>query len=207
VRISWVVGGLLVVTLTACSQTSNAPQSSGSASSASGSGGSSASPTPKPTPTRTATPPTRAALPSQCSLLLPNSVIDKALGRRLGGKTVYIKGLAEPKIGRTGRATCRYGVHNKAVPIEVGVSGYRTVAEANSRVQVTVTAERDAGASSQSTTVGGHHATVLLGKHGSLLVYGSVNRTVAVTLGAGVAGRSAAKVLETLAASVDANLP
>jgi hypothetical protein len=134
-------------------------------------------------------------------------VIDKALGRRLGGKTLYIKGLAEPTIGRTGRATCRYGVRNKAVPIEVGVSGYRTAAEASSRVAITVTAERDAGAATQATTVGIEHATILLGKHGSLLVYGSSNRTVAVTLGAGVVGASAAKVLKTLAASVDANLP
>jgi hypothetical protein len=134
-------------------------------------------------------------------------VIDKALGKRLGGKTVYIKGLAEPKIGRTGRATCRYGVRNKAVPIEVGISGYRTAAEANSRVQITVTAEREAGASTRSTKVGTEKASVLLGTHGSLLVYGSSNRTVAVTLGAGVAGPGAAKVLETLAASVDANLP
>lgn len=151
--------------------------------------------------------PSRAALPADCSLLLPNSVIDKALGRRLGGKTLYIKGLAERSIGRTGRATCRYGVHNKAVPIEVGVSGYKTEAQAKARVRITVTAERDAGASAQTTTVGTERATILLGKHGALLVYGSSNRTVAVTLGAGIAGRSAAKVLKTLAASVDSNLP
>ena len=134
-------------------------------------------------------------------------MIDKALGKQLGGKTVYIKGVAEPKIGRTGRATCRYGVRNKAVPIEVGVSGYQTAAQANSRVQITVTAERDAGATAQTTTVGTEHATILLGRHGSLLVYGSSNRTVAVTLAPGLVGASAAKVLKTLAASVDANLP
>lgn len=205
-RISWAIGGLLTLALAGCTQTSNAPQSNVSAS-ASGSASSSASSTPKPTATRTVAAPPKAALPADCSLLLPNSVIDKALGKRLGGKTVYIKGVAESKIGRTGRATCRYGVRNKAVPIEVGVSGYRTAAQAKSRVQVTVTAERDAGARSQAATVGTEHATILLGKHGSLLVYDSANRTVAVTLAAGVVGPSAAKVLKTLAASVDANLP
>jgi len=145
-------------------------------------------------------------LPNDCSLLLTHATVNKALGRTLTGKTVYIKGLAEPKIGRTGRATCRYGVRNKAVPIEVGVSGYQTVAEADTRVKVTVGAERDAGASSSSTTIAGHGATVLLGKHGSLLVYGDSNRTVAVTLGAGVGGRQAATVLQKLAAAVAANL-
>jgi hypothetical protein len=138
---------------------------------------------------------------------LTHATINKTLGKTLTGKSIYIKGVAEKSIGRTGRSTCRYGVRGKSVPIEVGVSGYRTAAQAAARVKITVSVERDAGARASSTKVGTQPATMLLGQHGSLVVYGDSNRTVAVTLAHGVGGTKVAAVLKTLSAAVAANLP
>jgi hypothetical protein len=203
-----VVGGLLVVTLAGCSQASNGPKNANSATTATAT--SAARTTAKPTskPTHVKPPPLhRATLPSDCTLLLTHGTVNRALGKAVTGKTIYIKGLAEPKIGRTGRVTCRYGVKGKSIPIEAGISGYRTASQASTRVRVTVAAERDAGARVSTTTIGGQPATILLGKNGSLLVYCDSNRTVAVTLDRGVGGTKVATVLKTLADAVSANLP
>jgi hypothetical protein len=204
VRTRWVVGGLLLVTLAACSQTSNAP-AGGVPVPTTAPSKTKASPTPTPRPTPKV--PARAALPTDCTLLLTHASINKALHRTLTGRTIYIKAVPEPRIGRTGRVTCRYGVTSKSVPIEVSVSGYRTVAEATNRVRVSVKAEEDAGAHATPTTIAHQPATITIGRHGSLLIYGTVNRTLAVTVAPGVGGSRTAAILKDLAEVVVANLP
>jgi hypothetical protein len=197
-----------VATLAGCSQTSNGPKNAtaSTATAATSAAKTTAKPTPKPTHVKP--PPLhRAALPTDCTLLLTHGTVNRALGKAVTGKTIYIKGVAEARIGRTGRVTCRYGVKGKSIPIEAGISGYRTASQASTRVRVTVAAERDAGARVSTATIGGQPATILLGKNGSLLVYRDSNRTVAVTLDRGVGGTKAATVLKTLAAAVSANLP
>jgi hypothetical protein len=204
VRTSWVIGGLLLVTLAACSQTSNAPPG-GVPAPTTATPKAKATPTPTPRPTPKA--PARAALPTDCTLLLTHASINRTLGRTLTGRTIYIKGVPESRIGRTGRTTCRYGVSGKTVPIEVSVSGYRTVAEATTRVRVSVAAEVDAGAHATKTTIAHGPATITIGRHGSLVIYGTVNRTVAVTIAPGVGGTRTPTVLKQLAEVVVANLP
>lgn len=192
------------MTLAACSQTSNAP-AGGVPVPTTAPSKTKASPTPTPRPTPKA--PARAELPTDCTLLLTHASVNKILGRTLTGHTIYIKAVPEPAIGRTGRVTCRYGVNGKSVPIEVSISGYRTVAEATNRVTVSVKAEQDAGAHATPTTIGHEPATITIGHHGSLLIYGTVNRTVAVTVAPGVGGTKTAAILKDLADIVVANLP
>ena len=130
----------------AAAPTSAAPTSGGS-----GSGSPSASASP-------------AALPTGCDSLLPFTDLDQALGRPLFGQTVFTKGVAQPSIGRTGRVTCGYGVPNNGrgvPPVEVGVSTYKDVESATSRVEATVSQLRAIGASQRAATVSGLPATAL----------------------------------------------
>ncbi len=203
VRLSWMAGGLLFVTLAACSQTSNAPP-----------GGvkvpTTAPSKTKASPTATHTTPkapSRASLPTDCTLLLTHASVNRVLGRTLAGQTTYIKALPEPSIGRTGRVSCRYGVSGKSVPIEVDISGYETVAQATNRVKISVAAEVDGGAHTTQTTIAHEPATITIGPDGSLLIYGSVNRTVAVTLAPGTGGTRTPTILKQLGELVVANLP
>ncbi len=80
-------------------------------------GGPSPSPSaaPSSTPSGSPTPSGAAApLPETCADVLTLDEMDNAVGHALPGQSVYIKGQAEPKIHRTGRITCRYGVHKAA---------------------------------------------------------------------------------------------
>jgi hypothetical protein len=140
-------------------------------------------PTPTPTPTSTA-----LALPDSCQSLLPLIDLDDALGIPMVGQTAYIKGVAEPKIKRTGRVTCRYGIvkvgHTNHPPkLEVGVSTYTDDAAATQRVETTVTGLRSSGDKPTDVTVNGVPAKILTATTGSAtLVVGTGNRTVVITL-------------------------
>jgi hypothetical protein len=132
--------------------------------------------------------------------------LTSALGKSLDGETKYIKGLDEPKIHRTGRTTCRYGVKGKEVPVEVGVSGYSTVDAATARMDVTINAEVDAGAQKVPVKVANLDGTILLGKNGSTILVQLQNRTVAITIAPNLA-KDPQKALTQIAATVMANLP
>ncbi|MBI3688949.1 MAG: hypothetical protein HY241_16715 [Actinobacteria bacterium] len=151
------------------------------------------------------------ALPASCPDILSLDDLDHAVGRFLPGRTVYIKGQGEPKIGRIGRVTCRYGVHSSgtatAVPVEVGLSSYADAAAAAHLIQRTVDQQRDAGASQSDVTVGDTPATVLLAADSSSLVLARGALTVAVTITKEVApADGAAAVLTALATAAMARL-
>jgi hypothetical protein len=159
--------------------TSSAPPPSGSAS---GSGSGSA--TPGPTATSSA-----PALPQVCSDVLPLIDLDQALGTPLTGRTDQIEGVPEPKINRTGRITCRFGIltdprTKKAKPakIEVGVSTYTDEAAAKDRVESTIVSLRGDGATPHPVTANGVEANVLTGAGVGTFVCATGNRTVVVTL-------------------------
>ena len=178
-----------------------------------------ASPSPSATGTATqtgsATPtptPSGAPLPASCSELLPILDLDDALGVPLVGRTAYIKGVAEPKINRLGRVTCRYGLqplpHNKTSPprLEVGVSAYTDAESATERVDATVVAARSEGASPREVQVGGKPATALLGPS-PLIVFASDTRTVAITFGHLLVRGDPTKPLVAVAELALKNLP
>jgi hypothetical protein len=147
------------------SQTAAAPTATSSAT----------SPTPTPTPN----------LPAGCDQLLPFTDLDQALGRPLFGQSRYVVGVAEPKIGRTGRVTCQFGLAaNGRGPalLEVGVSTYKDADSATDRIAATVAALRANATSQKTASVAGQDATMIGTKTDYNLVVAQGDRTVAVTL-------------------------
>ncbi|MCW2540047.1 MAG: hypothetical protein JWN95_1772 [Frankiales bacterium] len=149
--------------------------------------------TPTPTPTPTATTP--VSLGGTCDDLLPVSRVNGAVGKPVVGTTAYVVGVAEPNIGRLIYLNCRYGiakrVKGKPAPgplLEVGVSLYKTAAQASSRVQATVDDYASQGATSRPVAIGQFPGTLLVGFGSPTLVVNAGPRTVAVTLSTRVVG-------------------
>jgi hypothetical protein len=128
-------------------------------------------------------------LGGECEDLLPVSTVDDALGRPVFGRTAFVRGVAEPNIGRLTYLNCRYGlaapVKGKPAPqplVEIGISLYNSASQASTRVQGTVADYRTHGASQQDAAVGNDPATILLGYGSPTLVLAEGPRTIAVTV-------------------------
>lgn len=191
--------GLLV--LAGCSQAKKdnqaAPPPSSTPSSTSASASRSASATPKAT--------AKPTLGGECGDLLPLSAVDQALGRPVIGTTSFIRGIAEPNIGRLTYLNCRYGipkaVKGKPAPtaqLEIGVSLYNSAAQATKRVQGTINDYRDHGAGQQDIKVGTVDAVLLLGYGAPTLVASDGPRTVAITISPALIKTGGQAKLQTL---------
>lgn len=146
---------------------------------------------------------TQTKLPGSCYSQLSLGTMVNAVGHPLPGPTAFVVGQADPSIGRVTYLDCKYGISRAQGPtIEVGVSLYRTAAQAARRVAATTRDFTDQGASATPTTVGQGPATLLIGatskSYGPTLVLASGQRTVAVTLRQGTA--RPAPLLEKLGA-------
>lgn len=146
-----------------------------------------------------------AKLPGSCDDMLPLPVVENALNRNVPGLTAFVVGVAEPDIHRLGYVNCRYGLATAQSPpaIEIGISLYRTAADAAARIPATVDDFTAHGATASDTTVSGAPAQLLTGGsgagYGPTIVLASGQRTVAVTL-APSATRNSRGDLTTLAA-------
>jgi hypothetical protein len=180
--------------LAACNSASNGPQLV----SAPQTTASKASPTPSPTPTRAK--PQKVVLPADCDGVLSVANVSHALGKPVKGKTIFLRNVALPKIHRTGRVTCYYGVTStiSKSPVQAGMSAYSTAEAATSRLAITVAAERSAGANVLPIKIGDIPGTVLVGKAGALLVVAQGQRTIAISLAKGVGGADPQHALNML---------
>jgi hypothetical protein len=153
-----------------------------------------------------------ASLGGRCDTLLPVSAVDDALGRPVIGKTSDILGVAEPNIGRLTYLNCRYGigatVKGKPVPapqVEIGISLYKSVAQAAQRVQGTVEDYRSHGSTQQAAAAGTYPGTVLIGYGAPTIVVAAGPRTVAVTVLASlIAGTPTTSLVALAKAALDA---
>jgi hypothetical protein len=178
-----VTAGLLVAgLLSGCSKAApkSAPPSSSSAPASSSASAPSSS-----APTSAVGAPT---LGGECADLLPLSTVEEALSRPVIGQTAFVRGVAEPNIGRLTYLNCRYGlaapVKGKPAPqpqLEIGISLYNSPDQAATRVRGTIEDYRSHGASQQNAAVGQDAATILLGYGNPTLVVAEGPRTVAVT--------------------------
>ena len=130
-------------------------------------------------------------LPGNCYSMLSLYDVEKAVGHRIAGKTVFIVGLPDKTIGRLTYVNCRYGVASTAAksspPIEINVALYKTPATAQRRYENTIRDYVANGATSTEVTVSGQPAAILTGGIGAayrvpLLVAAAGQRTVAVSL-------------------------
>jgi hypothetical protein len=205
-----VILAVAVLLVAGCGQKSNNDgQGATPSASPSGTASGSAGPSGSSTPSGSAAP---SNLPQTCGDVLSLDELDTAVGRPLPGQTTFIKGQAEPKINRTGRVTCRYGVHKVAnktvVPLEVGISSYADAGSAQSRIEFTVSDQRGRGATPTDVTLGGTAGTALVSPGSALLIFGKGTTTVAISITKDVAsGDKAVDVLTKLGTAVVAHLP
>lgn len=155
--------------------------------------------------------PTLTKLTGTCDTLLPDGEIEQAIGGPLpSGSDVFVVGQPDRGLGRVANLNCRYGVTGRgasSVPaIEVGISLYRTAAQAAARIPATVDDYDAHGATATDTTVHGLPATLLTGGSGPgyadvLVVVAFGQRTFAVNVASRVAtGDEAAADASAIAA-------
>jgi hypothetical protein len=180
--------------LAGCGQKSN-----GGGGTTPGGASGSASATPGASGNPPSSPSATVALPASCPDVLTLDDLDKVIGHVIAGQSVYIKGRSEPKINRTGRITCRYGVrkvgHTVHVPIDVGISAYSDVGSAADRVQYTISQQRSGGATPSDVTLAGTRATALVAAGSALLVFAKNAETAAISVTREVATGDAAKAI------------
>lgn len=203
------VGGALV--LSGCTKAPGSPSASGTSAASTTARATSA----RPSSTASAKPTAKAATPSlggRCEDLLPTGRVNIALHRVVSGRTAFILGVPEADIGRLTYLNCRYGVPTavKGKPaadplVEVGISLYKSPAQAARRVEGTVDDYRSHGAREARTKVGQYRATVLSGYGSPTLVVAAGVRSIAVTVDARLIPKSPATGLASLAkAALDA---
>lgn len=132
----------------------------------------------------TADPSEGSKLPSTCADVLATVEVDKALGKQLDGKTLFIEGEAEPKIGRLGRVTCSYGVKKgqKSPPVLATYFLYETEQDASDRVESAVNSTRAAGNKTTDIKVGLVPATLLIESKQITLVMAQKATTYSITV-------------------------
>jgi hypothetical protein len=107
-------------------------------------------------------------LPKTCSAILTEANLQTAFGSPQSGDNTYGTYAPLPSIGRTGRVTCGFGIGidemgNATDPaVTVSVITYTTAQEALTRLNATIGSSVGRGSTSQSASVGGHPATILV---------------------------------------------
>ncbi|GAA3048577.1 hypothetical protein [Actinokineospora globicatena] len=132
----------------------------------------------------------RTALPSSCGRMLSRQDLDDVVDTVITGRTEVVVGVGLPKIGRTGRIDCYFGIPQDQPPaaavLTVGMAAYTDEASAKQRVQETVDSERDKGIAAEEVKVGADTGYLLDGDtrtvvvaHGKLTVAVTVAKTLA----------------------------
>jgi hypothetical protein len=133
-------------------------------------------PVPSFTPSKVSSAPARivGALPTGCGKIATAEEIQDAVGRAMNGSSKLVTGAPDPKIGRTARIDCYYGLTDGQAlpdaPVAVGLASYSGAEAAAKRVSSTVDAEKEAGAKVSEVGVGSDKGTLLIGKKLATLV-------------------------------------
>ena len=103
------------------------------------------------------------------------------------GQTLPVVGVPEPKIGRTARIDCYYGVPTgqqlTTAPVSIGVASYTDEAAARKRMSGTIADEKEAGAKANDVPVGPDRGVLLNGTKRTLVAArGSSTVVVSVIL-------------------------
>ncbi|MEV4315261.1 hypothetical protein [Actinocrispum sp. NPDC049592] len=114
------------------------------------------------------------ALPTGCGKIATPEEIQDAVGKAMSAGSKLVQGAPDPKIGRTARIDCYYGLADGQeiadAQVTVGLASYSDATAAAKRVESTVQSEKDAGAKVSEVAVGGDKGTLLVGKKVATLV-------------------------------------
>ncbi|MEU4742856.1 hypothetical protein AB0G02_20655 [Actinosynnema sp. NPDC023658] len=122
-------------------------------------------------------------VPDDCELVVPVEALHQRLGRELPGELKTIIGIPEPSLARTAKIDCYYGVPKGqdlgAAPVVIGLANYGDEASAAARVDESVAAERQDGATVSEVDVGKKKGKLVSAKD-ERLVMGHLGKTTYV---------------------------
>jgi hypothetical protein len=129
-------------------------------------------------------------LTATCESVMPLLDLQDAIDVDISGKTSFVVGLPDRGIGRLAYVNCRYGLvggASAAPKVEIGVSLYKSPAQATKRLDGTIADYVDHGATQTPITVSGHEGSILAGSSAKgydipLLVVASGQRTIAISV-------------------------
>lgn len=125
------------------------------------------------------------ALPKTCAGVASLGEVTDILQVAVTGQTLPVVGVPEPKIGRTARLDCYYGVPAgqpiAAAVVSIGVASYTDSGSARKRMDGTISDEREAGAQAADVPVGADHGVLLTGTRRTLVAMRG-NNTVVVSV-------------------------
>lgn len=126
-------------------------------------------------------------VPKSCGGVATVTEVTDILQVAVTGQTLPVVGVPEPKIGRTARIDCYYGVPAgqplAAAPVSIGLASYSDDAAARKRMTSTVADEKEAGAKANDVPVGPDRGVLLNGTKRTLVAArGNTTVVVSVTL-------------------------
>jgi hypothetical protein len=124
-------------------------------------------------------------VPKTCGGVATLTEVTDLLGTAVTGQTLPIVGVPEPKIGRTARIDCYYGVPDgqpvSAAAVWIALATYTDRTAAQRRMTSTVETEQEAGAKASDVPVGPDRGVLLTGTTRTLVATRGAT-TVAVTV-------------------------
>jgi hypothetical protein len=160
-------------------------------------------PVPTPTPSKTSAPRAEGLLPSGCDDVVPPAEVGSLVGRDLGGQARAVPGTPDPKIDRTARLDCYYGLADgrpvAEAQVAIGLATYTDDQAAARRVSATVDGERGSGVQVSQVQVGPDQGTLLSGGTLTLVVAHKSTTAVVTVLKTAVPADQAGTVLTKLA--------
>ena len=125
-------------------------------------------------------------VPKSCGAVVTQEEVSDILQVAMSGQTLPIIGVPEPKINRTARIDCYYGVpegkDRTAAPVTVGLASYADQPSARKRMDATVSTEKDAGGKPGEVPVGPDRGVLLKGKQLWTLVAVRGMSTIVITV-------------------------
>jgi len=124
-------------------------------------------------------------VPKSCGAVVTQDEVSEILQVAVTGQVLPIIGVPEPKIGRTARIDCYYGVptgqDRTVAPVTVGLANYTDETAARKRMDNTVTDDKNAGGKAGEVPVGQDRGVLLKGKQWTLVAVRG-NTTVVLTV-------------------------
>jgi hypothetical protein len=129
-------------------------------------------------------------LPKDCLNVATGPDVDQILGHPLAGSTAFVLGVPDPKISRTARIDCYYGVPDnqpfEKAAVTIAMATYADEPTAQQRMRSTVDSARERGVATSEVQVGPDHGVLLADNPGRVLVDAHGKTTVLITAGPGV---------------------
>lgn len=142
-------------------------------------------------------------VPRTCGGIASLTEVTDILRTAVTGQTLPVVGVPEPKIGRTARIDCYYGVPDgqpvSAAALQIALASYSDEDSARRRMTSTVETEQETGAKKSDVPVGAGQGVLLNGAKRTLVAVRGRNTVVVVAVPNLISEDQAASLLGRLA--------